>query len=173
MRLFVAIGFNDAVRSRLTALRDELNSVSERGRFTRPENIHLTLAFLGECDDTRTEAAKAAMDRTIFRPFEMTIDRIGRFRKDGGDIWWAGVRMNDGLFELHRDLTAALSSAGFEMEKRRYDAHVTLGREVRADAEQRNIAAFGQIIDRMDLMSSERIGGELTYTRIYERRAAP
>lgn len=173
MRLFIAIDFNDAVRSKLTALRDELCSRSKRGRFTRSGNIHLTLAFLGECDDLRTEAAKAAMDRTVFEPFKMTMDRIGRFRRDGGDIWWAGVRMDDGLLELHNDLTASLSSAGLETDGRTYEAHVTLGREVRTDERPRNIEEFGQTVERIELMSSERIGGELTYVRIHERRAQP
>ena len=48
MRLFVAINFNNETRSRLLDLRDELRGKSQRGNFTAPENLHLTLAFIGE-----------------------------------------------------------------------------------------------------------------------------
>jgi 2'-5' RNA ligase len=48
MRLFITINFNDDTRSRLLALRDELRGKSKHGRFTLPENLHLTLAFIGE-----------------------------------------------------------------------------------------------------------------------------
>ena len=50
MLMFIAINFNNDTRSQLLALRDELSGKSESGRFSLPENLHLTLAFLGECD---------------------------------------------------------------------------------------------------------------------------
>jgi 2'-5' RNA ligase len=65
MRLFVAINFNDDTRSRLLALGEEIRSHSVRGNFSAPENLHLTLAFLGECDPQQTAAAKAAIDARI------------------------------------------------------------------------------------------------------------
>ncbi|MDR1765790.1 MAG: hypothetical protein LBR77_06840 [Lachnospiraceae bacterium] len=46
------------------ALRDELRGKSERGYFSAPENLHLTLAFLGECDGTQIAAAKTVVAET-------------------------------------------------------------------------------------------------------------
>ncbi|MDR0434023.1 MAG: hypothetical protein LBH21_03030 [Gracilibacteraceae bacterium] len=53
------------MRLRLLALRDELRGKSERGRFSAPENLHLTLTFLGECDGKQIAAAKS--DIAAFR----------------------------------------------------------------------------------------------------------
>ena len=53
MRLFIAINFNTETCTQLLALRDELRIESQRGSFTAPENLHLTLVFLGECDEDR------------------------------------------------------------------------------------------------------------------------
>jgi len=167
MRLFIAINFTADTRNGLLALRDELRSKSERGRFILPENIHLTLAFLGECDDKQTAAARTAMDAAVFDPFDLVIERIGRFKRDGGDIWWAGVGESKELIDLHRKLTSALCSNGFSLEKRKYSPHITLGREVRTNEAPRAIEPFGETVSFIDLMKSERIDSKLTYTSVY------
>jgi 2'-5' RNA ligase len=169
MRLFIAINFNDDTRSSLLALRDELRSRSERGNFSLPDNLHLTLVFLGECDLTQTAAVKASMDTVRFEPIEVVIDRIDRFRRGGGDIWWAGLRYSRSLSEVQRDLTDSLTAAGFRFDKRGYSPHITLGREIVTDTKPWPISPFAETAGRIDLMKSERISGKLTYSVIYRR----
>ena len=173
MRLFIAIYFNNDTRLRLLALRDELRSRSERGNFSLPENLHLTLAFLGECNATQAATVKAVMDTVSFEPFDIQIERIGRFKRDGGDIWWAGLYESKPLLDLQRTLTDKLIAAGFTLEKREYKPHITLGREVVTDAASWQIEPFGEMVSAIDLMKSERIGGKLTYAAIYGRNFNP
>ncbi len=167
MRLFIAINFSAETKSRLLALRDELRTHSSRGNFSLPENLHLTLTFLGECDVKQTAAAKTAMDAVRFEPFYLTVERVGRFRRDGGDIFWAGVREDKPLLDLQRDLTDKLLATGFTLDMRRYSPHITLGREVAADWNPRRIEVFGEVVSSINLMKSERVRGKLTYTVIY------
>jgi len=169
MRLFIAINFTDETRSNLLALRDQLREKSERGRFSLSENIHLTLAFLGECDDAQAAAAVIAMDSVTFEPFSFAIDCVGRFRRDGGDIWWAGIRQSKELMDLHQQLASALRLNGFNLEKQKYKPHITLGREIKTTAAPYSIAPFGETVSRIELMKSERVSGKLTYTPIYHR----
>ena len=169
MRLFIAINFTADTKNRLAALCDELSLHCGRGRFSAPDNLHLTLAFLGECDAEQTAAAKAAMDAAIFDPFDLAIERIGRFKRDGGDIFWAGVRENKALSDLHQKLTSGLRSKGFKLEKHKYSPHITLGRDIVTDVAPHQIEPFGETVSRIDLMKSERINGKLTYTSIYRR----
>ena len=171
MRLFIAINFSEETRARLLALRDELHSRSLRGRFSLPENLHLTLAFLGECDARQRDDAIDAMDATGFEPFPVTVERVGRFRRDGGDIWWAGVSGSQPLSALQRGLTDVLIGAGFELDRRKYSPHITLGREVVTDAAPWNIEPFGEQAGKIELMVSDRVDGRLTYTAIHEKRA--
>lgn len=171
MRLFIAINFNAETRLRLTALRDELRGESVRGRFSVPENLHLTLAFLGECDEKQTRAVKSAMDAIKFEPFTIKIDSIGRFRRDSGDIWWAGVIKSKELTILHGKLIEKLSESGFLIEKRRFSPHITFGREIVTKTAPRKFKEFGQTVDKIELMKSERIAGRLTYTAIHELSA--
>jgi len=169
MRLFIAVNFNDDTKKGLLALRDELRSRSGRGRYSAPENLHLTLAFLGGCDVKQTAVVKAVMDEISFAPFVITIDRVGRFKREGGDLWWAGVQEGEALSKLHGDLTDRLMTAGFALDKRRFNPHVTLGREVKANAASWPIRPFGETVTSIELMKSERIDGKLTYTAIHER----
>lgn len=169
-RLFIAINFDDATRASLQALRDELRSVSRSGNFSLPENLHLTLAFLGECDTRQTAAAKEAMKSVGFEPFQAVIERVGRFRRDDGDLWWAGLREDKPLMDLQRALSERLCAAGFSLEERRYSPHITLGRKVETTARPWQPTPFGQTINQIDLMKSERINGKLTYTSIYTKK---
>jgi len=86
MRLFIAINFSTDTKDKLQALCDELRKVSSRGRFSLRENLHLTLAFLGECDAEQTAILRSAMKEIFFDPFDLQIDQIGRFKRNGGDI---------------------------------------------------------------------------------------
>ena len=171
MRLFIALNFFLETKSHLIFLRDELRSQSAHGNFSLPENLHLTLAFLGECDARQTAAVKKAMASVAFSPLEITIDHLGRFRRDGGDIWWCGVKEAPTLMHLQRELIERLLVAGFALELRRYSPHITLGREVITDAAPWKVEPFGDIISHIDLMKSERIQGKLKYTTIYTKEA--
>jgi 2'-5' RNA ligase len=170
MRLFIAINFNNVTRSALIALRDELRSRSKHGNFSLPENLHLTLAFLGECDAKQTAAAKSAMDTVSFKPFDIQAESIGRFKRNDGDIWWVGLSKSKPLSNLQRELTCKLIDAGFALDKREYKPHITLGRKVETDAVPWQIEPFGETVTGIDLMQSERIAGKLTYTAIYGKK---
>ncbi|MCL1842279.1 MAG: RNA 2',3'-cyclic phosphodiesterase [Defluviitaleaceae bacterium] len=169
MRLFIAINFNEETRTKLITLRDGLQKKSTQGSFALSDNIHLTLAFLGECDSTQLEAAKSAMNTMQFAPFDLEIERVGRFKRDSGDIWWAGVQKSKPLLSLQRDLSNALRSVGFKLENRKYSPHVTLGRKIITVEKLQEIKPFGETVYKIDLMKSERSNGILTYTCIYRR----
>ncbi len=166
MRLFIAINFNPEIRSKLVSLADDLRSKSTKGRFSAPENLHLTLVFLGECDEKQAADAKSAMAAVKFKPFALDIHSLGRFKRAGGDIWWAGISKNKALAKLYDDLTKKLSEFGFQIEKRKFTPHITLGREIITKVSPRLFEEFGQTIDKIELMKSERIAGKLTYTAI-------
>ena len=170
MRLFIAINFNAETKNRLLALCDELRGVSSRGRFSLPENLHLTLAFLGDCDARQTAVVKAVMDSVVFQAFDFIIDCIGRYKRDGGDLWWAGVRENQNLTELHKNLTAGLLENGIVCDKRKFNPHITLGREIITKMQPRQVEPFGEMVTKIELMKSERIGGKLIYTAIHEKK---
>ena len=172
MRLFFAINFNNETRMRLFALRNELCRQSEHGNFSLPENLHLTLAFLGECSNEQIAAAKSVLSAIVFEPFEIVVDRIGRFKRGdrgnrrAGDIWWSGLSDCKPLTALQHGLSEKLAVFGFSLDSKRYSPHITLGREVVTDVKPWTIEPFGETVSRIDLMKSERVGGRLTYSPV-------
>lgn len=94
MRLFLAIQLSPAVREALLTAQDALRRQG-RGSFPPPENLHLTLAFLGEAEDPTR--ARAALSEVSCRPFSLAVGGPpGHF----GDLLWAGVRADPALEEL-------------------------------------------------------------------------
>ena len=170
MRLFIAINFSDATRGALIALREDLREKSTKGRFSLDENLHLTLAFLGECTIEQKEAAVWAMENVRFSPFAIEVDRIGRFRRDDCDIWWAGLRENKRLLQLQQALTKELRFCGFLLEVRKYTPHITLGRQIVTDEQARRIALIKEDVTQIELMESTRIDGKLTYRPIWRKK---
>lgn len=173
MRLFIALLFQDETRRQLLCVQERLRQPAGRGSFTRPENLHLTLAFLGEIPSDRLAAVKQAMARTPMQPLSLVFDYLGSFRQQGSDLWWVGLRPDAVLTAMQRDLTAALAQEGFRLESRHFQPHLTLARKVSADAQIDRAALLPSPIaapvSRISLMLSERINGVLTYTELFAR----
>ncbi len=129
IRLFVAIELPEDVRERLAAL-----AAGVRGaRWVRPENLHLTLRFIGEVDEGRLADIYAALARIADPAFELAIDGIGHFgSKREARVLWAGAESNERLVRLHDKVESALVRAGLAPEERKFSPHVTLARLKRA-----------------------------------------
>ena len=166
MRLFIAVNFNEDTRAGLVRLRDGLRARSERGSFTEAENLHLTLAFLGECGAEQAEMVKVIMEEFRFDPFPISINRVRRFERSGG-IWWAGLEECEPLINLQSGLAGKLIDAGFGIDKRGYVPHITLGREVVTSAEPWEVEPFGEVVAGIELMGSKRGNSRLIYEVLY------
>ena len=124
MRLFIALVFDNETVERLSVLRDALHDQSERGSFVSRENLHLTLDFLGECSAEERDNAIKAIDSIV------SLDRIGTFSRDEGNIWWVGVKESMPLMKMQKELHSALVDYGLHVENRKCRPHITLGRRV-------------------------------------------
>ena len=173
MRLFISINFDNRARQSILAVQQRLRALG-MGRFSGPEHLHLTLAFLGEVPPSRLPEIGRAMDAASAPPLELRFGHVGYFERSEGDIWWIGVEENKALAELQSALVRRLSAQGFRLESRSFSPHITLAREVRLntppDRSRLLGVPFAYRADRISLMLSERIGGMLTYTEQYAVR---
>ena len=78
MRLFIAILLNDEMKDALEAMQAGMRRSGVRGNFTKRQNLHLTLAFIGEYDDP--DKVLEVIRSTGFRPFELWLTGTGAFR---------------------------------------------------------------------------------------------
>lgn len=172
MRLFVALRLTEELQDALCAGMDRLRRQARRGRFSRRENLHLTLAFLGDVPVSRLPAVRGAMEAAArgAEPFALRLAGAGRFRREGGDVWWAGVEREQALLDLAAALAVRLRAAGFPLEARDFSPHLTLARQVDAPGlrpEELALPAAAQPVTGMSLMESSRPGGVLTYREIF------
>lgn len=172
MRLFIAINFDKETREKIIAVQQRLR-VLGAGNFSQSENLHLTLAFLGEVAPTHVDAVQHAMNQTVVGPISLTFDHVGRFKRDGGDIWWIGLTKNGTLLSLQKELSGHLTDAGFHLEDRLFSPHITLARGVRLDTQPEYSTLLGSPFSTrastISLMRSERISGRLVYIEQYCR----
>ena len=195
MRLFIAINFTAEFKDGIWDIMTRLREHALEGRFTRYQNLHLTLQFLGETDRVRhifeamEEAAReewqrdegagapldaASQSKDVFsiEPFVIKTAGLGKFRRRGGDIYWLGLERSAPLEDLQALLARALTRRGFQLEERPFRPHLTLGREVRVEegfdeeAFSRRLPRLSMEVNRISLMESSNRGGKLTYTEI-------
>ncbi|MDR1574925.1 MAG: RNA 2',3'-cyclic phosphodiesterase [Treponema sp.] len=176
MRLFIAVNFNEEIKSRLVQIRDRIGAQTLRGNFSRPENLHLTLVFLGETPADEVPAICSIMadaQRTLsLREFTLDFTHTGCFKRRNRELWWIAAEKTDPalgvLAELRRRLTGGLLAAGIAFDNRPFNAHITLGREIKHSSP---IVLPGEKItapiNRICLMKSEHTGGVLVYTAIF------
>jgi len=175
MRLFIAINFDEAVRKQLLQIQAQLRPQCTRGNFTRPENLHLTLAFLGETPEGKVASLLQIIEDVQVlpeaSPFEVPFNHTGCFSHSHKELWWVGADENcsglNRLKAIHSQLINRLLEANFSVDNRSFSPHITLGREVKHS--EKIVLKCNEInikIDRLCLMKSEHIRGILTYTEL-------
>lgn len=168
LRLFFALNMDRSARREIVRLQTLMWGEDARG-MTRPENLHLTLAFLGNTDPARLEELRQILEQLDVPLLSLRFDRIGVFRREGGDIWWLGMGENRELQMLQAQLTKALGGAGFPVEERKFVPHLTLARRTRPKVMPKDGKPHHPIyakISTVSLMRSQQLDGKLVYTEM-------
>lgn len=149
MRLFVALEIPSAVRQNLAALLVELRTITKEPRWVRPENLHVTLKFLGEVAEEKVNSVRSAL-RQVRSEQVVTLKfcGLGSFPNEKHPyVFWAGMKAAANLKPLAADIEIAMEKQGIPREKREFSPHLTLARFERGhfpEALQKAIAANAQ-----------------------------
>ena len=129
IRLFVAIELPVELKERLFAMGGGVPGA----KWVRPENLHLTLRFIGEVGEGRLGDIDAALPAVRSPAFDLTLADTGHFSsRRASRVLWVGVEKTETLSRLQARVEAACVGAGLEPEGRNYSAHITLARLNRA-----------------------------------------
>lgn len=124
-RLFVAIDLPPAIRDRLAGLGFGIPGA----RWVDPEQIHLTLRFIGEVDGRSAREIREGLTAVRTKPFPLQLKGVGHFPpRKKPRVLWVGVERCDGLLRLRRRVETSLVQQGVEPEGRKYSPHITLAR---------------------------------------------
>ncbi len=153
MRLFLALVPPPGLRERLGELADAAQARCG-GRRVPDENLHLTLAFLGEVEETRAKALAEWTRRLAPTSGEWRLNAWGTFRQPG-ILWTGGKRPDPALAALHHRLWDELEGQGLKGRPSRYVPHVTLLRRAeRLETEGLPVPALTWRYDRLELIQS-------------------
>ncbi|NLY18046.1 MAG: RNA 2',3'-cyclic phosphodiesterase [Clostridiaceae bacterium] len=171
MRLFYAIEFNESIKEELVKVQSELKRKAKKANFTRKDNLHLTLRFIGDIKGadfpvlTKIQSAVAYENE----PFLLKLSEPGIFKRGNKFIVWWGIHESDQLIKLQGKLEEEIRLNGFPAEYKPYRPHITLAREFTSDENIRDIIReFEPItstfeVNFISLMESLRTDGRLTY----------
>ena len=184
-RLFVAIAVPEETKANIILARDELRArlPPSAASWTRPENMHLTLRFLGDVEEARIEFLKAGLAEALedFGKLPLISERLGCFPDlRYPRVVWAWVYDDaERLAQLQRRVAQATDAFTREPAESRFMGHITLARLrqiKRPEAE--SIASFvnGAVTrkfgtwtaDRIGLIRSELAPGGSRYTTLAE-----
>lgn len=129
MRAFVAADI--AATRRMARLLEALRSSPARLRVVSPDNLHITLKFLGEAEDGLVSFIREVLTQAVegVEPFTLTLRGSGAFPNlRSPRVLWIGVEGGDPLVRIARRLERGLEELGFARERRRYSPHLTVGR---------------------------------------------
>jgi 2'-5' RNA ligase len=178
MRLFVAVCFNQDILEALTHIQAQFKQLSITGNYTKKENLHLTIKFLGEVEKSQQERISAAfheMSQEI-SSFTISMGDLGCFKRRQASLLWLKMNNHQGkLDQAFKMAKESLDQIGFPKEDKPFKPHVTLIRDARFNEaplalnEIKEKIAFEkmtQIVNRLVLMESTREQGQLIYKPI-------
>lgn len=134
MRLFVAVDVDESVRERIEPLLKELSSINGI-KAVEPENLHITLLFLGEVCEGKLSRIEERLAEVDFQPFKISFEGVGAFPNvNSPRVVWIGVKEEGELTNLANDVYEKLKKIGFRRDKD-FKAHLTVGRVKRKNPE--------------------------------------
>lgn len=166
MRTFIAIELPKNIQDALAGLQDKLKASGADVKWVSPENIHLTLKFLGELDDAKLGKISEIMFNACagLEPFQIRISSLGAFPKiNFPRVIWVGIDKGDSQIKaIAGDLEEKISEIGIPKEEREFSSHITIGRIRSMRNRQKLIAELGRLAENF----GERNLGEFNVTRI-------
>ena len=150
--------------SRMELIHASCADQTVTGNYTKRENLHITLAFIGEYGNP--DEVLGAMEQVDFRPIEISLDGVGSF----GELFWVGIADNPQLIGYVKRLRRELAEQGIPFDKKRFSPHITLirkyscrgGREIPVSDPPKG----SMVATKVSLMRSERGKNGMIYTEI-------
>lgn len=161
MRLFVAIQLSDEMKKTITGTMHELKKAGVKGSYVPLQNLHVTLAFIGETKDAAS--VKEAMKNVSCKPFRMSFTDMGTF----DNLLWVGIKGNQGLNKLARYVGEALDAAEIPYDHKKFVPHVTIIRKMGGPWKKVAAPGGGMMVKKVSVMKSDLKDGKRVYTEIF------
>ncbi|MEE2709731.1 MAG: RNA 2',3'-cyclic phosphodiesterase [Gemmatimonadota bacterium] len=132
IRTFIAVELPDTIKTQVEQLEVRLIKARADIKWVKPQNIHITLKFLGDITTERVENAYNGVREALetIRPFQLSLSRVGAFPNlDRARVLWVDVEEGrDELINLQHQIEDILFTRNFVREPRPFSPHLAIGR---------------------------------------------
>jgi len=175
-RLFIGINFTDEEKGYFATTQKILEKYCTRAHYTRMENFHLTLRFLGYMSNNQEQQIIDIINKIEIKPLILKTEHIGFFAKKRGYIAYLGFKPQPELTKVAVDINEKLEAAKLVIsDEFIYTPHITLCRNAQFILPLVDISKGIKIerdiqITNVTLYESINLEGELTYRPLYIRK---
>ena len=142
MRTFIAIALAQEIQDYLAGIQEQLKKCRADVKWVQPENIHLTLKFLGERDEKKIEKIKEVIEETAREKvcFSVRLCNIGAFPKvESPRVIWVGIDEGEReTKEIAYELEEKIAKIGIPKEEKPFSSHITIAR-LRSPSNRENL----------------------------------
>ncbi|NLZ51782.1 MAG: RNA 2',3'-cyclic phosphodiesterase [Thermoanaerobacteraceae bacterium] len=132
MRCFIAINLDLSVKANIRDFIQNKVSQNFKGiRWVKPENLHITLAFLGEITTEQASSIKKVLESILAKheSFPIELSGIGFFpNRKNPKVFWIGIKEQPKLLKLKHDIDKCLTECNIYFDKKPFSPHLTIGR---------------------------------------------
>jgi len=175
VRLFIAIAISSEIRATISALLSEMRACAPKAKWVRPDNLHVTLKFLGETAEPQVAAIQGALSSLRSAELITAVFRgLGFFPSETRpSVLWAGAQLSSNAQTLASSIDQAMHTLGFPLEQRPFTPHLTLARfpsaslspQLQEQCQKHRASNFGSCTARQfHLMESRRKPSGAEYT---------
>lgn len=144
-RGFIAIEIQKT--KEIVELFNQLKNIDINAKIVEPDNLHITLKFLGDTDEEKVDQIKDSIYDSIkdVKPFNIKLKNLGVFPNINYiKVLWIGIEHGEQLSVIAKNIDERLNKIGFKKEKRSFSPHLTIGRIKNAKNKEKLI----EIIDK-------------------------
>ena len=160
MRLFIAVQLDEGLKKAILDTMSDMKAAGIRGRFVSLDNLHLTLAFIGET--SRLQEIREAVSEIAFEPFTISVQGIGAFR----ELLWVGLSESRKLCALATEVRGALDRRSIPHDGKRFMPHITIVRDSFGFTGAFPSPEGKTIVRKVSIMRSDVINGKRVYTEL-------
>ncbi|WP_257351565.1 RNA 2',3'-cyclic phosphodiesterase [Pseudalkalibacillus decolorationis] len=136
---FMAVPLPERIQQRLFEYSARVQPELPLKKWTGKGDYHITLAFLGTTSEQQVDALKRELGQQIqlHKPFQLKVDKPGVFGNISAPrVFWLGMESSEQLSFLQKDVATTCRKTGFNIEKRPFRPHITIGKRWSGAAEQ-------------------------------------
>ena len=182
VRLFIALELSKRQKKEVGGFQEKAKKHLHYVRWVKPDNIHLTLKFLGETEEGKVEPVKGAIADVCagLKPFSTRYGDSGVFPSERkARVLWVGIKEGeDSVCDLAEKVEEKMADLGYKKEKRSFHPHLTIGRPRNAPpansiknflSEGKNFVSSDIVIDKVLLFESNLTRSGAIYRPLYEK----